>query len=46
LTDFQKNSRTPKFKKVRLVEAEIFHNDGRTGGRTDRRIDRPTIWWG
>ena len=35
----KKNSGLPNFMKIRPVRAELFHGEGRTGGRTDRHGD-------
>jgi hypothetical protein len=34
-----KNPLATNFMKIRLVGAELFHADGRTEGRTDRRTN-------
>jgi hypothetical protein len=38
-TDFSKNTQISNSIKIRPVGAELFHTDGRTGGRTDRQTD-------
>jgi Holliday junction resolvase-like predicted endonuclease len=35
-----KNTQILHFIKIRLVGAELFHADGRTGRQTDRQTDR------
>ena len=42
-TDFRKILKYQFFMKIRPVGAELFHGDGRTDGRTERKMDTTTL---
>jgi hypothetical protein len=42
--EFSQNIQISNFMKIRLVGAELFHEDGRTPGRTDTTILTVATW--